>query len=249
MKIRIVKILTVFSLLFFAMLTFSSTNLFSQVTKARVVKEDAVLRLKPNNESIIIKRLPIGSEFDVEEILQEWIKIKLPPDKDEIVVTGYVHIGFLDVAIKKSDINQDKKLAEADVNKKTEIPGQENDYRQWQQKLSSAKSRKKAGDTASVIGAVVSALGTSLYFTDKKEVIDIDIGYYTTTTTTRYEKKNEYLLVSVGGLIMSVIGFVISDPAKEEIRLLEIEGGNKHYIIAGLAPIKGGYTFQLKYSF
>ncbi len=60
----------------------------------RVVKKNAVLRIKPSNEGSIIKSLPLGALLEVEEDLEEWLKIKLPPDKDGIVMIGYIHRSF-----------------------------------------------------------------------------------------------------------------------------------------------------------
>lgn len=57
----------------------------------RISSKDAVLRLDPNNKSTIIRTLPIGASFIVEETIGDWIKLKLPPDKDGLVVIGYVY--------------------------------------------------------------------------------------------------------------------------------------------------------------
>lgn len=57
----------------------------------RISSKDAVLRLDPNHKSTIIRTLPIGASFIVEETIGDWIKLKLPPDKDGLVVIGYVY--------------------------------------------------------------------------------------------------------------------------------------------------------------
>lgn len=67
---------------------FSSNNLYSQEAKIRVIKNNAVLRLSPNSESLVLKELPAGSLLNAEETVGEWVKVKLPPNKDGIVVTG-----------------------------------------------------------------------------------------------------------------------------------------------------------------
>ena len=59
--------------------------------QVRVIKPNAVLRIKPKNDSVIIKKLPLGALLDVEEVLGDWLKIKLPPDEDDFVLTGYLH--------------------------------------------------------------------------------------------------------------------------------------------------------------
>lgn len=72
-----------------------------------MIKQGAVLKLKPNEESLTVKNLPLGSVFDVEETLGEWIKIKLPPDKDGIVIIGYIHSSFVTFDIKPIKAKED----------------------------------------------------------------------------------------------------------------------------------------------
>ena len=64
----------------------------------RVIKENAVLRIKPKDGSVIIKKLPLGVLLDVEDELDDWLKIKLPPDEDGFVFTGYLHRSFTERA-------------------------------------------------------------------------------------------------------------------------------------------------------
>jgi len=62
--------------------------------QVRVIKQNAVLRIKPKNGSVIIKKLPLGVLLDVENEQDNWLKIKLPPDADGFVLTGYLHRSF-----------------------------------------------------------------------------------------------------------------------------------------------------------
>jgi hypothetical protein len=66
----------------------------AEINQVRVIKQNAVLRIKPTNDSVIIKKLPLGALLDVEEELDGWLKIKLPPDQDGFVLTGYLHQSF-----------------------------------------------------------------------------------------------------------------------------------------------------------
>ena len=66
--------------------------------QVRVIKSNAVLRIKPKNGSVIIKQLPLGALLEVEEELSDWLKIKLPPDEDSFVLTGYLHQSFTEKA-------------------------------------------------------------------------------------------------------------------------------------------------------
>jgi hypothetical protein len=60
----------------------------------RIINKDAVLRLKPSNEGTILKKLPLGALLEVAEDWDDWLKIKLPPDKTGFIVIGYVRKSF-----------------------------------------------------------------------------------------------------------------------------------------------------------
>lgn len=107
MKVKFFK--TSLSILFLIIFIFSSINLYSQKAKIRIIKEEAVLRLKPNDESLAIKQLSLGSELDVVETIGDWIKVKLPPDEDGIIITGYIHSSFVTFDIKSTPSEQYKK--------------------------------------------------------------------------------------------------------------------------------------------
>lgn len=114
MNLRQSKI-TLLALCFFMIMIFSSTMpLYSQKTKIRITKVGAVLKLKPNDESLTIKELPLGSEFNVEEIMKGWIKIKLPADEDGIVITGFIHISFIELTTEQHMAEQEKEKIEAE---------------------------------------------------------------------------------------------------------------------------------------
>lgn len=66
--------------------------------QVRVIKPAAVLRVKPKEDSVVIKKLPLGALLDVEEDLGAWLKIKLPPDEDDFVLVGYLHRTFTEKA-------------------------------------------------------------------------------------------------------------------------------------------------------
>jgi len=48
---------------------------------------------------------------------------------------------------------------------------------------------------------------------------------------------------------ISVVGFVISQPAKSDVKMLEMEGKKKGYINVDIIPIRKGVVFSLKVSF
>lgn len=216
---------------------FSTAVLFSQEAKVRVIKEQAVLRLKPSNESIIIRELPLGSELIVEETVGEWIKIKMPPDADGIVIMGYIHKSFVEFEIKQSNLGPEKEI---------NIKGIDNDYTSWRSKLDGAKARKYAGNITAGIGALITSIGTALYFLDPRKDTWLS-SYYLITT---YERKKEYLVVMGGGFLFCLVALITSEPARSEIGRLELEGAKKGYnIAAGLNIINGGPAFQITFSF
>jgi hypothetical protein len=63
----------------------------AEYDQVRVIKQNAVLRIKPKNDAAIIKKLPLGALLEVKEELGDWLKITLPPDEDGFVLTGYLH--------------------------------------------------------------------------------------------------------------------------------------------------------------
>jgi opacity protein-like surface antigen len=113
-----VSIFVCFSL---TMLVFSGVNLYSRETKARVIKEEAVLRLDPNTESPRIKILPLGTIIEVEEVVGEWLKVKLPPDERGFVITGYVHRSDVSLEIEPATAKPPEEIEEKVVEEKPRI--------------------------------------------------------------------------------------------------------------------------------
>ncbi|UCE41238.1 MAG: hypothetical protein JSV17_17700 [Candidatus Aminicenantes bacterium] len=69
-------------------------NTSAEHDQVRVIKQNAVLRIKPKNGAVIIKKLPLGALLEVEEEIGDWLKITLPPDEDGFVLTGYLLQSF-----------------------------------------------------------------------------------------------------------------------------------------------------------
>lgn len=65
--------------------------------KLRVKVPNANIRLKPATESMIILQAPVGAILKSVGTVGEWYKIDLPPDKDGVVVTGYIHQTMVEV--------------------------------------------------------------------------------------------------------------------------------------------------------
>jgi hypothetical protein len=64
------------------------------IHQVRVIKNDAVLRLKPKSDAVVLAKLPMGALLEVKEEIDGWFQISLPPDKDGFIVTGYLHKSF-----------------------------------------------------------------------------------------------------------------------------------------------------------
>ncbi len=86
-KVSIITATLVSAYLFFGL---ENNIIHTQDNMLRIIKQNAVLYLKPNAESPVIKKLPLGSVFEIAEISEGWIKINLPSNEDGFVVSGYV---------------------------------------------------------------------------------------------------------------------------------------------------------------
>jgi opacity protein-like surface antigen len=121
MRERLLKA-SIFVICFWSIiLAFSALNLYSQEEKARVIKEEAVLRLDPNKESPAIKNLPLGAMLEIEETVGEWLKVKLPPDERGFVITGYVHKSDVAFEIIPAPAKPPEKIEEEVVEEKPRV--------------------------------------------------------------------------------------------------------------------------------
>ncbi|MFX1514249.1 MAG: hypothetical protein ACFFCQ_16870 [Promethearchaeota archaeon] len=88
---------TIFLLLVFSLL------LMGQIAHAaefrlRVKISDAEIRLKPNKESTLISKAPLGTILKSQEKIGEWYKVDLPPDEQGVIISGYIHQNDVDVS-------------------------------------------------------------------------------------------------------------------------------------------------------
>jgi len=243
MKIQ-AKIILV-SVLCTTMMGLTVRDLFSvQKVKVRIVKEDAVLRLQPDNDSQIIRELDLGAEFEVSETIAEWLKVMLPPTKDGIIVSGYVHKSFVELA----SISTQPEIPKEPVQPKQELilsesPDRSEDaYNQWKRDYERAKARQRAGNSLEWTGLLGGLVNGFLYVTDKEE---ISYGY----GITEEKGKPLYLIGAGAGFLFMVVGAMIAEPAKGEVKLLEEEGARLGYFTAGLTAIHGGYAISFKICF
>jgi hypothetical protein len=227
----------------FFIVFFSKTG-FSQDVKVRVIKQNAVLRVMPNPESAIIRGLPIGASLAVEETTGLWIKVKLPPGSDGIVIKGFVEASSVEFEIKPNENEKAKEgLVIPQTNVQIEKPSDRlaqsgisdsEEYKSWRKKLIILKAKTQTGEAIQYIGLGITAVFSILYWADLEEDVSYSFGYYSTTTTTKYIKKPIYLIGSIGGAAISLIAFAVGLPAEKEYKLLELEGAKKGYITASM---------------
>lgn len=87
-----------FLLLFFiAFLLFAGTIGEATELKLRVKIQNAYIRLKPVTESMVISQIPIGAVLESKGKTGEWYRVELPPDRNGIVVSGYIHQSVVEV--------------------------------------------------------------------------------------------------------------------------------------------------------
>ena len=79
-------------------LDYSLQETFLEYDQVRVIKQNAALRIKPKDGAVIITKLPLGALLEVDEELDDWLKISLPPDEDGFVLVGYLHRAFTEKA-------------------------------------------------------------------------------------------------------------------------------------------------------
>jgi len=92
---------------------------FAADLKVRVVTSQANIRLKPDLQSVVISKVPLGGILDVIQKEGDWYQIKLPPDEKGIVVMGYIHESTVEIMETAAEVkkveektNQVKKLDE-----------------------------------------------------------------------------------------------------------------------------------------
>lgn len=206
--------------------------------KVRIIKEEAVLRLKPNKDSQVIKTLPIGITLDAIELFEEWVKVKLPPDKDGFVIIGYIDNSFLEyknVRLKERDINiEDKTDTTFDYQGFTK----NEDYYKWEERLNRVRAKESLGTGLLISGICI--LAPSLYFTLKKP------------EEGKYYKDWGKILIIIGdatGAVLFIFGMAtLASTASIRQQLIE-EGRLKGYITAGWLNEYNSIGIQITASF
>jgi len=231
----------IFFILFF--LLFSARGIFCQTNKVRIIKEKAVLKLKPNNESLTIINLPIGGEFDVEETIGEWVKVKLPPDKDGIILTGYISLSFLEFSLPSKPLPIIPKADRESLGS-----GQGDDYLKWQEKMNSAKSRKSLWSAVAVSGALIFVVSGIITIVDAAKEED-PVEEFIRTANREPKVPTLVIIGDVFGVVAIIAGSAGQHAAYEYEKQLTSEGESKGYLRAGLLPKYKAMGIQFGISF
>jgi len=193
-----------------------------------VIKEGAVLRVQPDPNSMIIRKLPVGSTFTYEYLENGWYKVVLPPDIQGIVISGYVHFLFME-----------KQTIQLESESKPEISlDKEESYFNWKRELTKAQSLGNSGIPLLVIGTAI--LSPSLYFVIRGPG---EGGYYYTWA--------KILMGAgiLGGTACVIFGISNMTRGSSLVRQLEDEGYRRGYIRVGLLPNYGAIGFQVGIKF
>jgi len=215
----------------------------AQTKRIRIIKDQTELRLKPDPESLVIGKLPIGSEFEAEDVAAEWFKIALPPDQAGIVVTGYVHSTFAEIVGIKPSL-----APKLELNPSMAIPAGQ-DYLDWQKRLDRARSGKTTWDVVGIVGAVTlvsCAIGTIIELAGNETEPDEDA---ILTITTSRKLPTGWIIGDIGGFVVMMAGIAGQSGASKKIKLLEEEGKQKGYLQVGLVMNKGHLGIGFRYSF
>lgn len=81
-------------------------NAYADTIKIKVVTENAFVRFKPDITSDVIETAPVGKEFESEEKIGEWFKIKFS-SRLGVLITGYIH--EVNVKVESEAIEPEKK--------------------------------------------------------------------------------------------------------------------------------------------
>jgi hypothetical protein len=90
MRLKHFKTLSTAALSFLLVFLISKGSLLAEKNKIRIISQNAILYLKPNKDSIQIMKLPLGSVYDVLGYTEEWVQIQTPPDKNGIIIKGFL---------------------------------------------------------------------------------------------------------------------------------------------------------------
>jgi hypothetical protein len=101
---------------------------FTADLTVRVIASQANIRLKPDLQSAVVSKVPLGGVLDVIQKEGDWYQIELPPDENGIVVTGFIHASTVEVVKEErveekrtDDFVPQKTIVENEMIEKNEV--------------------------------------------------------------------------------------------------------------------------------
>jgi len=204
-------------------LVLPTASLYSQENKIRIIKENATLRVKPEIDATIIRNLPLGAILDVEQLEGQWVKVKLPPTNDGIVITGYVQVPFVSFETRPRVLEPKVEIEPAKIKDDRQLA--------WKNDLATARSKRSTGLIVALTGAAVLIPCAILTFADKTQ----ELGLTYSSITYEENVKTAYIIGDAVGLVAIVAGLSIHSSAGQRITRLEEEGRNAGYFSVGLS--------------
>lgn len=219
-------------------------------TKVRVISQTANVRIKPNINSQVIAKVNRGLVLEVIEKIDDWYKVNLPPDESGVVISGYISQSVVELIEETPAVIKKEPEAEPIISKsylKSSYEKNSNiDYLDWQKRYKEAKAKKKNALMLSVAGASVSILGTVFIITDKSKEFYCDFWHCWYEENT----KKGYLALIAAGAGLAIVGAIMQENAKDDIRNLEQEATRKNYKISfKFGPIIKGLKCNLAIKF
>lgn len=100
------KYAAIFFVVFFVLiLVISPLWLHAQTQKLRIVVESANLHMEPDWGSQVIRVIPLGTILELEVKEDDWYRIKLPPDRNGYVTSGYIHSQYTEILVEEATVH------------------------------------------------------------------------------------------------------------------------------------------------
>lgn len=179
------------------LMIFLLPRLLSAQEKVRIIKKDASIHVQPRMDSAIITSLSIGAVLDCSGKVDRWFVVKLPPNSDGIIVSGYILQDFAEVFDTGAVVSKPEGQKEAPASPLASRPLAESHLKELAVR---AKSHRKGNGMENILyGSLFGGLGLAL---SSIKVEDEDEADY------KEARKLGTYLTAAGALF---IGFAIID--------------------------------------
>jgi hypothetical protein len=73
-----------------------SSTMLAETTFVKIIVDSANLRTNPDVSSQIMRQIPLNTILESVQKEGEWYLVKLPPDEDGMIKSGYIHRNFIE---------------------------------------------------------------------------------------------------------------------------------------------------------